>query len=169
MNKKELSLLIGNIGLFILSGIVYVFSKRASLSLLIIMGGYIVNKLSNFIINFKDKDYGDLFLTIISLGIFITMFLVDLVNKNVVLIFLIWLGLCSLVKLKKADYYHDRENIMWIYSIVNLFSFLITGLVISLRLNYPVLVSVKIITIFFMFTSILDMVEAFALYIKRGK
>ena len=77
------------------------------LVLALIFGFYALIKLTNFILIIKEHDFESLFTSIVSIGCFISIFFLNLTPKNIALILLIWLGLMSLIKLKKADFYHD--------------------------------------------------------------
>ncbi len=167
MNKKELSLIISNILLFIIGGLVFIFCDELKLGLCIL---FAFNALFKFInlININNKDYEDLWGSILSVIAFIALFYFDIITKNIVLIFLIWLGLMSLVRVKKADFYHDQKNKMWIYKIFNLLSILSIGLIISLGLQTNE-INIKLFSLFFMFNSIFDIIEPLFIYIKGSK
>ena len=42
----------------------------------------------------------------------------------------------SLIKFKKCDYYHDRNNKMWIIKIITLTLFIVTGIITCINLYY---------------------------------
>ena len=81
---------------------------------------------------------------------------------------MIWMGLMSLIKLKKADFYHDRENKMWILRLLILFIFIASGLLTSINLFYDNSVQILLIGYFFLVNSILDTVSSLVEYISRG-
>ena len=81
---------------------------------------------------------------------------------------MIWLGISSLIKLKKADFYHDRDNKMWILRLFILFVFLTTGLIFSLNLMYENSVQILIIGCFFLINSLLDAVDPLVTYLMRS-
>ena len=117
---------------------------------------------------FKEKDYESLFTSIISgIGIIATC-LLELNTKNIVLILMVWMGLMSLIKLKKADFYHDRENKMWILRLLILFIFIASGLLTSINLFYDNSVQILLIGYFFLVNSILDTISPLIEYISRG-
>ena len=68
---------------------------------------------------------------------------------TIVLVLMIWMGLMCLIKLKKADFYHDRENKMWILRVFILFAFLTSGLLTGLNLYYEASVQTIIVGFFF--------------------
>ncbi len=167
MKKKELYFLISSICLFIVGGLVYIFCDNLKLGLGIILAFMSLFKFIN-LLNMDSKDNEDLFGSILAMLAFISLFYFDLVTKNIILIFLVWLGLNSLVKLKKADYYHDKKDKMWIFKIFTLFIILSLGLIISLNLQTND-VNIKLFSLFFMFYSAIDGIEALMLYIKEDK
>ena len=84
------------------------------------------------------------------------------------LILMIWMGLMSLIKLKKADFYHDRENKMWILRLLILFIFIASGLLTSINLFYDNSVQILLIGYFFLVNSVLDTISPLVEYISRG-
>ena len=74
----------------------------------------------------------------------------------------------SLIKLKNADFYHDRENKMWILRLLILFIFIASGLLTSINLFYDNSVQILLIGYFFLVNSILDTISPLVEYISRG-
>jgi len=132
--------------------------------LIIIFGTYALVKLIQFILIYKEKDYESLFTFLISIGALAIVIYLELSVKNIALMILIWMGLMCLVKLKKADFYHDRENKIWILRLIMLFIFLTSGLITGLNLK---LEETRIIVIgyFFFINSALDILEPIVIYI----
>ena len=115
----------------------------------------------------KYKDYESLYTCLISLGVLISLFLVNLTTKSMVLILLIWMGLMCLIKLKKADFYHDRKNKMWCLRLFILFTFLTTGLLTGINLYYESSVQTIIIGFFFLINGILDVIDPITVYLME--
>ena len=113
MNKKELVDLITGISLMLIAGVILLLPtfKVNDLGFILktVFGFYALIKLTQFILILKEKDFESLFTFLISLGAFISLFLINLTTKNMVLILMIWMGLMCLIKLKKADFYHDKK------------------------------------------------------------
>lgn len=135
----------------------------------VIFGFYTLIKLTQFIIIFREHDYESLFTSIVSLGGFLGVNFIQLNAKYISLIVLVWMGLMCLIKLKKADFYHDRYNKMWMLRLFILFVFLSTGLITGLNLMYESSVQVIIIGYFFLINSILDAIDPITNYLMRGK
>ena len=168
MKKKIMVDFISSLALFILAGIMMIFPilgiKDVKLVLELIFGFYTLIKLSSFIIIFKERDYENLFTGLVSLGCFISIFFINLTTKNIGLIILIWLGVMTLVKLKKADFYHDRSNKMWILRIFILLVFLSVGLLIGINLIQEESVQILLISFFFIVNGLLDSIDPIVRY-----
>lgn len=173
MKRKEKIDFIINM-LFILLGSVIVLLpifkvSNLKLILLIIFGVYSFLSIIEFLLTKKEDDYQSLGTCILSLIAFIILLIFKLKEKTLLLIFLIWIGVSSLIKLKKADYYHDRDNSIWIYRIFVLFIFLTSGLLIGLNLYGESNMEILLIGFYFMLNGILESIEPIILYLMRGK
>lgn len=166
--KKELIDFITSIALLILASIVLLFPSfkisDLKLTLMIIFGLYTLIKLTGFILILKEHDFENLFTGLISLGSLVALYLIK-DQKYITLILLIWMGLMCLVKLKKADFYHDRKNKMWIFRLFILFIFLTSGLLTGINLAHDNSIQIVIIGYFFFINSILDVIDPIALYL----
>ena len=173
MKKKIIVDFISNLILFILACGVLIFPLleivNVKLVLILIFGFYTLVKLISFAIIFREHDYENLFTAIISGGCLASLFLVNLTNKNIGLIMLIWLALMSLVKLKKADFYHDRANKMWLLRIFILFVFLGVGLLLNINLIQSESVQILILGMFFIINSLLDTIDPMVRYMVECK
>ena len=173
MKKKELVDLITGISLMLLAGVILLLPtfKVNDLSFILktIFGFYALIKLTQFILILKDKDFESLFTCIISIGVLISLFLIEASTKNMVLVLMIWMGLMCLIKLKKADFYHDRKNKMWILRLFILFAFLTSGLLTGLNLYYEASVQTIIVGFFFFINGILDVVDPISKYLMENK
>ncbi len=172
MKKKEIVDLISSISLMLLASVIMLFPlfniDNVKLVLTILFGFYTLIKLSSFLLIIKEKDYESLFIGGVSLAGLIAIYYISLSTKNLALILLVWLGVASLIKLKKADFYHDRDNKMWILRLFILFVFLTTGLIFSLNLMYDSSVQILIIGSFFLINSLLDAIDPLVTYLMRS-
>ena len=132
---------------------------------------YATLNLIQFVFTKESRDYEGLFTSIFSYLIGISGLYFDLFNGKVemVAIILSWIILMSLVKFKKCDYYHDRNNKMWIIRIVTLILFIITGLLTGINLYYSKDVQILILGFFFYIHGILEMIDPLALYLMENK
>lgn len=173
MNKKEIIKLIFGILFLILSCIVILLPHfkifKLDLILLIIFSIFALLKLIEFILIKKEKDYEYLFVSVISFISAIAIYFIKSDIKMNILVLLIWMGLMCFIKLKKADYYNDRKNSMWIYHAASLFIFLTSGLLMGLSLYKDSALEITIIGNFFFISSILDILDPIILSIKGDK
>ena len=169
MNKKRVSDFMISFALMIIAIVVTLLPvfkiENVRLALIFIFSFYTVLKLTQFVLVWKYKDYQSLFTSIISLGVLIAVLKVSLTAQNIALILLIWIGFMCLVKLKKADFYHDRENKMWILRVFILFIFLTCGLITSINLYYEAGVQELMLGFFFLINSSLEAIDPIACYI----
>ena len=173
MKKKELVDLITGISLMLLAGVILLLPtfKVNDLSFILktICGFYALIKLTQFILILKDKDFESLFTCLISIGALMSLFFIESTTKNMVLILMIWMGFMCLIKLKKADFYHDRHNKMWILRLFILFAFLTSGLLTGINLYYEASVQTIIVGFFFFINGILDVVDPISKYLMESK
>lgn len=173
MKKKEITEFVVGLILLILAGCIILLPTfkvtNIKTILIVIFSFYSIFKLISFILTYKEKDYESLFTCLVSIGCLITVLLLKLTTKNIVLILMIWMGLMSLIKLKKADFYHDRENKMWIIRVLILFIFIASGLLTGINLFYEDSVQILLIGYYFFINGILDIMSPLVEYIMRGK
>ena len=172
MKKKELVDLITGLSLMLLAGVILLLPsfKVNDLGFILktVFGFYALIKIAQFLLILKEKDFESLFTFIISLGALISLFLINLTTKNIVLVLMIWMALMCLVKLKKADFYHDRLNKMWILRLFILFAFLTSGLLTGINLYYEASVQTIIIGFFFLINGILDVIDPIVVYLMEN-
>ncbi len=173
MKKKELVDLITGLSLMLLAGVILLLPtfKVNDLSFILktIFGFYALIKLTQFLLIIKEKDLESLFTCLISLGALISLFLIEFTTKNMVLVLLIWMGIMCLIKLKKADFYHDKKNKMWILRLFMLFAFLTAGLLTGINLYYEASVQTIIVGFFFFLNGVLDTIDPISLYLMESK
>ncbi|MCM1052623.1 MAG: hypothetical protein NC483_01410 [Ruminococcus sp.] len=162
MKKRNTILFITNLALVILSyGILLMpIFKFYDLKviLLFILGLYALMEITSFILIRKKDEFESLSMGIISLIMMIVTYFLELNDKKLLLIILIWMGVNALVKLKKVDYYHDRKNRMWILKLFLLFIFILSGLFTSINL-FSNMTQLVAIGYFFLISSLLDTIE----------
>ena len=173
MKKKELVDLLTGLSLMLLAGVILLLPsfKVNDLNFILktIFGFYALIKLTQFLFILKEKDFESLFTSIISACALVSLFFIEFTTKNMVLVLLIWMGLMCLIKLKKADFYHDRKNKMWILRLFILFVFLTSGLLTGINLYYEASVQTIIVGFFFFLNGVLDAIDPIALYLMEDK
>ena len=79
---------------------------------------------------------------------------------------LIWIILLSLIKLKKGDYYNDRKNKMWIFEVICLVLFILTGLLTTMNLYYENDIQVLVLGYFFLIHGLLELFDPIVISLK---
>jgi len=133
-----------------------------------VMGIYIISNLINYFLVMKSKDVEGIYTALISLICVILLSFLDITKPLFLATLLfIWVFGMSLVKLKKADYYHDRENHLWIMHIITLFIFILIGLLTTINLYYSESVQILMLGNFFFINGILDLTDPLTNYLKE--
>jgi uncharacterized membrane protein HdeD (DUF308 family) len=70
-----------------------------------------------------------------------------------------WVGIMSIIKLIKLDYYHDRENGMFYVNLITFSLFLLLGLLTSINLYFSETVQTLMMGFFFTVNGILSLAE----------
>ena len=136
-----------------------------------VLGIYGFLNLIKFILVRASLDYEGLLTSIASI---ITLIIVGFLSVDVVpwylaLSLFIWIILMSLIKLKKADYYNDRKNSVWILEVVSLILFILTGLLTTINLYYDNDIQVLVLGYFYLIHGILELVDPLTIYLTAKK
>jgi len=168
-NKKNVDLLTA-IFLIVISIILLLFPilKITNLkwSLFGIMILYSVSNLIQFILTRKAKDYEGIAISICSLtiGLVGLMFKLYQTPIKVAITLLTWVALMSLIKLKKADYYHDQNSSLWKISMATLVIFVLIGILTSFNLYHAEDIQTIILGFFFFIHGLLELMEPVAIH-----
>ena len=73
----------------------------------------------------------------------------------------------SLIKLKKSDYYHDRQKRIFILRIITLVLFILIGLLTVINLYYDAKIQVLVLGYFYFIHGILELVDPITNYLIR--
>ncbi len=124
-----------------------------------------------FLLTMKSKDYTSAFTCLASLiiGIIGYLYKVTETPKFLAITILIWLLMLSLIKLKKADMYHDKKSKMWQFETVLLFLFVITGILTSINFLFGLETNIIVFGYFILITGIFEFLDPFLAYITKGK
>lgn len=142
--------------------------KNIFLGVLII---YAILNFIKFLLTFKSKDYEGLLTFLASVVTMIVALKVDISLKpwNLAITLFVWIVMMSLIKLKKSDYYNDRNSKMWIIKIANLILFIVAGILATINLYYTVDIQILVLGFFFFINGILELVDPLANYILDEK
>ena len=140
----------------------------------IFFGIMIVYAIANFIkyiLTRKEKDFEGILTMILCLIIGLSGLIFNLYDepKKIALSLLIWVGLMSLIKLKKADYYHDRKNSIWKLRVGLLILFMVIGLLTSINLFYSENIQSLILGFFFFIHGTLELMDPCSQYFLGAK
>ncbi len=124
-----------------------------------------------FLLTMKSKDYTSAFTCLASLviGIVGFVFKVTETPKYLALSILVWLLFLSLIKLKRADMYHDKKSKLWQFETVLLFLFVITGILTSINFLFGVEANIIVFGYFILITGIFEFLDPFLAYLTKGK
>lgn len=174
MKKKVLVDFIIAIFLIVVGSIVLTFPlfKLANVRLIfgIVLGFYGAVNLIQFILTRESKDYEGLFTVGASIITILIMGFLDIDKPlNLALTLFIWISFMSLIKLKKVDYYHDREKKIWFLRMITLILFVLSGLLCVINLYYEAEVQILSIGFFFFIHGILELVDPITNYLLEVK
>lgn len=129
--------------------------------LYIVFSIYACIKIIEVIISPKTRDYEDIFTAIACALAAISGFKFANENSPMVLSITLvsWVGIMSIIKLIKLDYYHDRENGMFFVNVITFALFLLLGLLTSINLYFSETVQVLMIGFFFVINGLLNLAE----------
>lgn len=130
---------------------------------------YTVINSIQFILTRKENDYEGLFTSLVSFFAIIASYYLDIAKKtvNLAIILMIWITLMSVIKLKKSDYYDDRNNKMWKLRIVSLALFMVIGFMTSINLYYEESVKVIVLGYFFFIHGVLELTDPVVNYLLQ--
>ncbi|MFR5857227.1 MAG: hypothetical protein ACLUFU_05380 [Bacilli bacterium] len=136
-----------------------------------VMGVYALLNLIKFILIRKTKDYEGLFTSLASLIVLTIALFLDIskVPWYLALTLFIWISLMSIIKLKKADYYNDRKNGIWILEIVCLILFILSGLLSTINLYYENDIQVLVLGYFYLIHGILEIIDPLVIHLNGSK
>ncbi len=124
-----------------------------------------------FLLTMNGKNYLGAFTSLASLMVGIGGYLFKVADtpKYLAICLMIWVLFLSLIRLKKADLYHDKKSKMWQLEIVLLFLFIITGILTSINFLYESETSILVFGYFILITGIFEFLDSFIIYLTKGK
>ena len=122
---------------------------------------YTILNLVQFILTKKSKDYEGLHSAIGSFIVVIASIVTSPESqpKTLAMLLMTWIIFMSLAKLKKMDYYHDKNDRMWKIRFLNLSLFIITGILTCINLAHVSTVQVLVIGFFMLVHGILELFD----------
>ena len=170
-NKRKYKLEIVVALIYLLMGAISLilpfFGVNNCKAVLIITFGLIsIVSLLLFIFKPKDKDLESLYTFLASFILLLLAIILKQSPLNLALMLLLYVMFLALIRLKKADFYHDRRNAMWQINIVTLGILVLVGLVTSINLYYQSEVQILMFGYFFLVNGILELIDPLVLFLK---
>lgn len=175
MNLKQKVELIISAFLIICGSLLLIFPLfhfvNVKLIFMSVLAIYTFLNLIKFILIRKTKDYEGLFTSIASIIVLVIVLLLDIDNIPwyLALSLFVWIAFMSVIKLKKADYYNDQKNGVWILEIVCLILFILSGLLTTINLYYENDIQVLVLGYFYLIHGILELVDPLTNYLIGRK
>ncbi len=116
------------------------------------------------------KEYSHLLLGVLGTVGFWTVYLSDIINttKHFALFLVAFTLFGSLIKILKADYFHDRKNIFWRVEISFLLLFLLSTVLVCFNLAYESSILLLILGFYFFLIGMIELFEAILLNLMKG-
>ncbi len=129
--------------------------------LYVIFSIYSLIKIIEVIITPKTEDHEDIYTAIACALAAISGFKYINYDSPMVLSITLasWVGIMSIIKLIKLDYYHDKENGMFYVNLITFSLFLTLGLLTSINLYFSETVEVLMLGFFFVINGLLNLAE----------
>ena len=140
--------------------------NNCKIVLIIIFSLLSVASLLLYVFKPKDKDLESAYTFVASFMLLILAIVLKQTPINLALMLLLYVMFLSLIRLKKADFYHDRRNAMWQINIITLGILILVGLVTSINLYYQSEVQILMFGYFFLVNGILELIDPLVLFLK---
>ena len=173
MKRKQIVDFIIAVSLIIVGSLVLTFPLLKIVNVKYIFIGvlafYGIMNLIQFILTSKEKDYEGLLTMIASIITLLLLGFLEVDNSplNLALTLFVWIVLMSMIKLKKCDYYHDRNRPIWIFRIVTLVLFILIGLLSVINLYYEAEVQILVLGFFYFIHGVLELVDPVTNYLLQ--
>ncbi|MBR1413236.1 MAG: DUF308 domain-containing protein [Bacilli bacterium] len=174
MKKKQITDLSTGIILVAISVIILMFPTFKITNVKYILGiSLILYTLVNFIkyiITHESKDKEGLYTALISLAIALIVFFSDMSKpKNLALTLFSFVILMVIMRIIKADYYHDRHNKMWMLEVVSLILFMLAGYLTCVNLYYSADIQIIVLGFFFFINGMFEIYDPIIIGYIRGR
>ena len=141
-----------------------------SICLKLFFGIYGLTEILKYFVRNKSGDYTNAFGFFISSILLILSFVLPMSSKtNISILFIVFLTILSLTRLKRADYFHDRKNKLWMVEIFLLVIYVISGVLTSIHFANPPETQILILGYFTLICGIIEVAESLILYVTKGK
>lgn len=175
MKRKQIVDFIIAVALIIVGSLVLTFPLLKVVNVKYIFIGvlafYGIMNLIQFILTSKEKDFEGLLTMIASIITLLLLGFLEVENNplNLALTLFAWIVLMSMIKLKKCDYYHDRNRSIWIFRLITLILFILIGLLSVINLYYEAEVQILVLGFFYFVHGVLELIDPVTNYLLDKK
>lgn len=129
---------------------------------------YIFLNALKFFMNRKTKDYEGLYTSIVCILLYVSLFFVPLTKPLALSLFVfMFVIFISFIHLKKADFYHDRKEKIWMLEVTTLIVFAIAGLLTSFSILLESSGSFFMIGFLFFINGFIEIIDPVVNYILK--
>ena len=174
MDKKKINFIF-SVFIFLIGILLFISSflefMKPSTLLYIVFSLYGGLKLIEFILTRKEGDLENLYTFIACTLVAISGYKFASYSDPKVLgiTLFCWVGVMSIIKLIKLDYYHDRKDKMFFVNLLTFSLFLLLGLLTSINLYYEQTIQFLMLGFFFVINGILSMAETGIIILLKNK
>lgn len=175
MNKKQIVDIVMSVFLIICGSLLLIFPLfdfvNIKLIFICIFGCFaLINLVKFFFVN-KLKEYDSLLTSLASILVIIIACGLDIRNIpwHLAVAIFIWIICISLIKLKSINNISDKKNNIWIFKLVLLILFILSGLLTTINLYYTNDIQVLILGFFYLIVGILDLLDPLMMYLIKLK
>jgi uncharacterized membrane protein HdeD (DUF308 family) len=171
-NKQKVDIMASMLCIF-LGGLLLLFPLMKytdiNTSFMTIMFVYSIINSGKYLITKDLSDFKTILSSLASLFIGSLAFMIKVGDSslNLAILFFVWIIFQSLIKLKKADYYNDRNNRLWILEISFLVIFILMGILTAINLNYNSDIQILMLGFFFFTNGVLEFIEPIILILTK--
>ncbi len=170
-NSKKYELEISGALVSVLIGAMFLFCpflgfNKCKVLLAISFGLLTIVNLIVFLVTGRDKDNEGLYTFGANLILLILTIILKLTELNLSMMLLLYTMFLSLIRLKKADFYHDRRNRIWQINVITLGALILTGILTSINMYYQSEIQIIMYGYFFLINGILELVDPLVLFLK---
>lgn len=132
---------------------------------------YAITHMISYIFYRHEKEFSNILLFIIGILFLGIGIFVDFMKEPRIFSMMVlgWTLLVSLVKLKKADYFHDRKNRLWLVEVTCLVLFLISEILFCFQLHNEENIIMAFLGYSIYVVGIFELLESILILVTKGK
>ncbi len=132
---------------------------------------YTIINFGKFLLTKEQNRRGSLYSSLAALIVMIIaiFFQINESVLNLTILLFIWITFESLIKLKRADYFHDRKSKFWILEMIYLILFIVFGIFTGINLNQTIDIQILLLGYFFFFHGVLEFINPIIFYFTKER